>query len=163
MVSKERIRLACDLLSTKSGHVSSPLTESSTSHSAPPSIKNAHSANQIEIIDLTIDDDDDAENLQEQVSIPMITTTDIKAAPIEEPQLPAGGGVQRLSLAYHANNHSCAKLHELLETLGVKEKEELARNVKVYKPGMKVGLLLSMHSLPYTHTLTECRSRLCAS
>lgn len=162
-MSKERIRSACDLLSTKSGHVSSPLTESSTFHSALPGTKKAYSANQIEIIDLTIDDDDDIENLQQQVSIPMGTTTQIKAEPIEAPQVSAGGESQRLSLAYHANNHSCAKLHELLETLSVKEKEELARDVKVYKPGMKVCLLLSMHYSPYTHMLTECRSRLCAS
>ena len=78
----------------------------------------------------------------------MRSTIQIKTEPNEEPQLSAGGGVQRLSLDYHANDHSCAELHELLETLSAKEKEELARDVKVYKPGMKVRLLLSVHLRP---------------
>ena len=83
----------------------------------------------------------------------MRSTTQIKA---EETQLSAGDGIRRLSLSYHANNHSCAELHELLDTLSAKEREELARDVKVYKPGMKVRPFLLMLFLPYTHTLTEC-------
>ena len=110
--------------------------------------------NQIDIIDLTVDGDDgDDENTQEQVDIYIRSTTQIKT---EETQLSAGDGIQRLSLSYHANNHSCAELHELLDTLSAKEREELARDVKVYKPGMKVRYFLLMVCPPYTHTLTEC-------
>ena len=103
--------------------------------SVPLSTKNTYSISQVDIIDLTVDDDDDDENAQEQVDIFMSSTTQIK---VEETQLSAGGETQRLSLSYHANNHSCAELHELLDTLSAKEREELARDVKVYKPGMKV-------------------------
>ena len=66
----------------------------------------------------------------------------------EETQLPARGRMQRLSTAYHANNHSCAELHELLDTLNVEEKKKLARRVEVYKPGMKVRSFLPMLCLP---------------
>ena len=155
-MSKEHIRSACDLLSTNSGQLS---TSYSSKRSVPLSTKNAYSTNQIDIIDLTIDDDDD-ENMQEEVSIHVRSTTQIKAEPKEEPQLSAGGGVQRELLAYHAKNHSCAELHDLLETLSAKEREELARDVKVYKPGMKVRLLLFMHCIIYAHKLTEYRSHL---
>jgi hypothetical protein len=156
-VSNERIRSACDLLSAKSTRISSPLTKLPTSQSrtlsAPLSTKNTYSISQIDIIDLTIDsDDDDDANAQGQVES---STTQIK---VEEPRLSAGGEMQPLSLDYHANNHSCAELHELLDTLSAKEREELARDVKVYKPGMKVRPLLPILCPSYTHSLslTEC-------
>ena len=154
-MSKERIRSACDLLSAKSGQISltTPSTPQSSTRSVPLSTKNTYSTNQIEIIDLTADDDDDDnDNVQEQVRIHIKSTT-----PNAEPnELSAGTGVQRLSLSYYARNHSCAELYELLETLSAKEREELARDVKVYKPGMKVRLLHPIQCPSYTHIHTEC-------
>jgi hypothetical protein len=161
LVSKERIRSACDLLSAKTGQISSLVTKLSTSKSSkrPVTTKNMYSANQVDIIDLTLDDDDDDdENAQEKRGSHTTSTPETKAEPNEEPQLSAGGGVQRLSLVYHANNHTCANLGELLETLSAKEREELAREVKVYKPGMKVSILPPVLWPPYTHPLTEYRS-----
>ena len=90
----------------------------------------------------------------------MRSTTQTKA---EEAQLSAEGGMHQPSLAYHANNHSCAELHELLDTLSAKEREGLARDVKVYKPGMKVRPCLHIFCPHYTHTLTECWSHVSAS
>lgn len=71
----------------------------------------------------------------------MRSTTQPKA---EEAQVSAEGGMQQPSLAYHASNHSYAELHDLLDTLSAKEREGLARDVKVYKPGMKVRPFLPM-------------------
>ena len=145
-MSEARIRSACDLLSSKSGQISSPLTKLPTSqssqHSGPLSTKNTYSTNQIDIIDLTVDDDDDDEDENVQGQVGMGSTTQTKTEPNEEPRLSTGGGAQPLSLAYHANNHTCAGLRALLETLSAKETQELARDVKVYKPGMKVRSLL---------------------
>jgi len=151
-MSKERLSSACDLLCAKSWRFSltEPPTSQTSKHLVPLSPKNKHSVNQIDIIDLTVDDDD--ENAQEQ-DIHMRSITQIQA---EETELSAGGGVQRLSLDYHAKNHSCAELHELLEALSTKEKEELAKDVKVYKAGMKVRPFMPMLCSPYINTLIEC-------
>ena len=114
LVSKERICSACDLLSAKSGKILSPFMKPSISQSKKRSLstKNPYSANPINIIELTLDDDKD-ENAQEPIGVHASSTTQIKAELDEEPQSSVGGGVQRLLLAYHAKNHSCAELHEL--------------------------------------------------
>ena len=154
-MSKERIRSACDLLSANSPPLTKLPTSQSSKLSVPLNTKNTYSVNQVDIIDLTISDDDDDGNVQVQAGICMKSTTQIKA---EETQLSAEGGMRQPSLAYHASNHSCAGLRELLDTLSAKEREGLARDVKVYTPGMKVHPFLPMLCPSCTHTLTECWS-----
>ena len=147
-MSNDRIRSACDLLSSRS--LAKLTTSKSSTLSAPFPTK---SINQLDIIELAVDSSDDDENTREQVGIHMRSRTQIKT---EETQLSTKGGMQRLSSAYHANNHSCADLHELLDTLNADEKQKLARRAKVYKPGMKVRSFLPMLCPPYTYMLTEC-------
>ncbi len=154
-MSKERIRSACDLLSAKSPLLTKLPTSQSSKLSVTLNTKNTYSVNQVDIIDLTISDDDDDGNVQEQAGIYMRSTKQNKT---EETQLSAEDGMQQPSLAYHARNHLCADLHELLDTLSAKEREGLARDVKVYTPGMKVCPSLPMFCPPYTHMLIECWS-----
>ena len=139
-MSNDRIYSACDLISSKS--LAKLSTSKSSTLAGPFPTK---SKNQIDIIELAVDSSDDDESARAQVGTHMRSTMQIKN---EETQLPARGGMQRLSPAYHANNHSRAELRELLDTLNVEEKKELAKHFKVYKPDMKVRSFLPMICLP---------------